>query len=694
MRRTIVIPMVLVAAGLGIVALVSVQGQDADHDRSPATRSVGGQGSLSNRPARLGEMQSGSPRLLDRYQAAKRAMTPSGGGTVSDRYSSDGAPIVTIDQVSGEDDGGALPTILRPAPSPAAARVITAEADDSTGRDPVYSSRRPQAERRSPDANQPQPALPKVEEKAEPEAKPATEPAAKRAAPPQAEPKPAAKSRPRITFPAAQPAATPQPVAIEPTIEADTLLIGGQSPMLKVETLGPQTIILGRRANFVFKVSNVGTATAHDAVINIRLPRAAKVVGKQATDGLARHTLEREGASRISWAIKKIEAGTEQQLTVTVIPGAGGPLDIQVGWSVAPTTAETQVRVLEPMLELFLSGPKELLYGQTKVYTVALTNPGTGDAENVIVKLQPSGAVQQIGTIEAGGRKVIEVEITANRVGAVELGAQATAEGGLKAAARETIQVRRAKLEVALEGDAKRFAGTVASYKVRVVNTGDAAAENVVAAAVLPSGAKFVSATGEGEFIADSSVVQWTIGSLQAGAMSSFELHCTLTTAGNNKVELHTRADGDLSAATTATTQVEALADLKLRVDDPRGPIKVGEDAVYTVRITNRGTKAAEGVTVVSFFSDGIEPVVAEGGQHRISSGEVAFEPIGTIDAGQEVLLKVTAKAETPGNKIFRTEVTCRDPVTRLATEETTRFYGTPIRQPSSRASRPGYPQR
>ena len=63
------------------------------------------------------------------------------------------------------------------------------------------------------------------------------------------------------------------------------------------------------------------------------------------------------------------------------------------------------------------------------------------------------------------------------------------------------------------------------------------------------------------------------------------------------------------------TTNVEALADLKLDVSEPAGPIGVGDEVVYALGVRIRGSKAAEAVGVVAYFSEGIELVSRKAGE-------------------------------------------------------------------------------
>ena len=108
---------------------------------------------------------------------------------------------------------------------------------------------------------------------------------------------------------------------------------------------------------------------------------------------------------------------------------------------------------------------------------------------------------------------------------------------------------------------------------------------------------------------------------------------------------------------------------------DPEGPVPVGSDATYELRIRNRGTKAAENVEVLAYFSNGVEPVSADGQTHRISPGQVVFDPIPAIPPAAEIVLKVKAKAEVAGNHVFRAEVHCKAIGTRLVREEVTHYY-------------------
>jgi uncharacterized repeat protein (TIGR01451 family) len=220
------------------------------------------------------------------------------------------------------------------------------------------------------------------------------------------------------------------------------------------------------------------------------------------------------------------------------------------------------------------------------------------------------------------------------------------------------------------------YAGNPANFVVRVINDGNAAAEDVTVNAVLPEGAEYVNSSNDGRYEQKQGRVRWDIGSLAAGQMREYQLSAKLHVPGENRLHTAVQDKSDLNAVADVQTAVIGRADLKLIVTDPKGPVPVGEEAVYELTIHNRGTMTAEAIEAVIFFSEGIEPIKVDGADHEIGSGQVVFKTIPQIPANGELVLKVTSRADRPGNHVFRAEVLCRSIGTKLAAEETTHFYG------------------
>jgi uncharacterized repeat protein (TIGR01451 family) len=470
------------------------------------------------------------------------------------------------------------------------------------------------------------------------------------------------------------------------------VLFNTQSPVLSVEATGPRSVMVGKEAHFVVKIRNAGAA-ANNVVVSMNIPESAEVVSAHATAG----TVPTAGSARepgpLEWKISRLAGKGGETLNLVLVPRKSTPLDLAMRWTFTPEASQMLVDVQEPKLELSLSGPDDVLYGETKIYKLTLSNPGNGDTENVVIGLLPVGrggegvASQKIGTLRAGESKTINVELTARQAGKLAIKAQAFADGGLRTEAAQEVLVRRAALQVDVEAPKVKYAGTAGTYRVKVVNAGNASAEGVEVAAMLPPDAKFIASSTGGRFDPQQGKVTWSAGTLQQGAQRVFEMQCSLATPGDNRLQFVAMANDNLSTASTANTQVQALADLKVEVRDPQGPIAVGEEAVYEVVVRNRGSAPADHVDLAVFFSEGLEATSVEGGEHELAAGQVVFRPIAAVGAGETVVFRVHTKADRGGNHVFRAELVCQSLGTKLAAEEATHYYGDDQAVPAAASS-------
>jgi uncharacterized repeat protein (TIGR01451 family) len=464
-------------------------------------------------------------------------------------------------------------------------------------------------------------------------------------------------------------------------LASNNVLVNHQSPQLSVETIGPRTIMIGKEATYKVVLKNTGDVAAQEVVVGVKIPEWTDVAGTQVSAGAAR-SADAEG---LQWRVPRLDARSKETLTLRLVPRKGKPFDLAVQWTFTPVTEQTVVEVQEPKLAMSIAGPDEITFGQSKIYRLTVSNPGTGPAENVSIQLAPIGnphgapTHQALGNLKAGDSKVVELELTARQAGNITIHAAAAAEPGLKAESTQEVLVRRPAVAVAVDGAKVKYAGTTAMYTIQISNPGNATAENVHVLATLPPEAKFVSASGNGQWKSEQAKVVWTLPNLKAGDTGVMELKCTLMAPGPNRIQIASSATGDVSDTANITTHVEALADLKLNVSEPAGPIAVGDDVVYELKIRNRGSKSAEGVGVVAYFSEGIEPTSAQGGPHDIANGVVAFHPLASLPVGGEVVFKIHAKAQRTGKQVFRAEVECNTLGTKLVSAEETNIYGDEI---------------
>jgi hypothetical protein len=451
------------------------------------------------------------------------------------------------------------------------------------------------------------------------------------------------------------------------------------SPAIKVMTLGPKAITLGKESIYSVKLSNHGGDEAREVTVRVSIPVSAKIGIPNVSAG-AFNIEDGDENVEVVWTLGEIGGNHEESLTLPLTAKEASGVELKVDWEMAPVSATTEIEVYEPKLAVEFVGPSEVLLGETAPFKLRISNPGNGDAEGVVIELGSLSARdggssrKNVGTIAAGESLELDLQFAAREPGPMDLNATAISSLGATASTSKAMVVRSPQLTVRAEGPKFKFAGSVATYRVNVSNKGDAPAKDVLAKLMIPSIAKVISSTEGGK--AHGSSLVWRIGNLGPNEERVIEVKCELVGDGEAKFQMQASAVGAQVASGQVDTKVESIADLKLTVEDPTGPFPVGEEVVYEVHVLNRGTKAADNVIPVASFSEGITPIKVEGGTAQIEEGRVTFNPIRRVAAGEELVLKIHARGETAGSHVIRMEVQCTEPETQLVSESTTRFFG------------------
>jgi uncharacterized repeat protein (TIGR01451 family) len=437
---------------------------------------------------------------------------------------------------------------------------------------------------------------------------------------------------------------------------------------------------------------------AEQVVVSIDLPKWTEVAGSDATAGTVTPGQGPAQTGQVRWLLTRLSPQRSEKLSLRIVPRQSKPFGLTPKVDIAPPASQAVIEVQEAKLALALNGPREVLFGKPETYKLEISNPGTADAENVTVSLtsNTSGeklatATQRFGTLAAGQKKTVTMELTARQEGTLSVAIDASAEGGARAQLAEVIAVRRAKLKAQVEAPKVAYSGNEVTYRIRVHNHGNAPANNVKVQAVLPRGAKYVASVQNGRPAADGKV-QWTIERLNIGADATLGLTCVLSADGPGRLDLQCAADGDTQATASAVTQVETAPNLVLTVEEPAGPVGLDGEAAYQVRVQNRGTASAEAVEVFVYFAKNVEPVSAGGARHKIGSGQVVFDALPALAPGQTSTFQVKAKADKTGNHVYRVEVHASATGIRLVREGITRFYAADsdpaaLAQPANRDS-------
>ncbi len=420
-------------------------------------------------------------------------------------------------------------------------------------------------------------------------------------------------------------------------------------------------------------------------IVSMVVPAGVKSSLPVATAGEFDSEKDEKGVETLLWHVTDLAPTQSRVFRVNLEATKAEHFAIDVEWTVLPQNGKIQVAVQQPQLNLSLEGPSQVLWGKPEVYRLRVRNPGNADVKDVQVKLaaESYGSNQsKIGDVPAGGEKVVEVELTFQQSGMIKLsGAAESTAQALQSDAMIEVAVEQIDLAVEWNGPSEQFMGSVSDHAVVVTNRSRIAAEDVNCSATIPSGFKVVSMPPGASV--NGSQVTWTAARLAPNTPQSFEFALQALDSGDTKLLSNVSSSGGGKASSELAVKVDSISDLKLTVTDPVAPAPVGQDVVYDLTIVNRGSKSANAVQVLAQFSNGIEPIRAEGSVGKILPGQVVFETIPIIAPGEQITLRVVAQASEPGMHRFRAELQCEEGDTQLVEEESTRYLATTKSDPN-----------
>lgn len=451
-------------------------------------------------------------------------------------------------------------------------------------------------------------------------------------------------------------------------------------PSVLVRLAGPSDIPVGRKGEYELIAKNTGAIPLNGAIIRMDVPKGVTAEIDEAMKSQTESEPLEDGSLAIVWQVSELAAGQMQKLPIKLTAAEAKNFAIAMEWTVMPQNGELLVNVQKPDLQIGLEGPAEVSFGVPQIYRLKISNPGTAPAENVVLNLsaEPYGSNSSpLGTIAPGTNRVVEVELTFQQKGKLKIKAEAVGDD-LKSASEIDVVVHQAMLEAAVKGIETEYVGAFVDYTMELTNSGDTASENVIAQVELPDGVKLVQLPNGARL--SGKILLWEINSLSAGQSLTLSWQAELLSAGEKLFQATCRGSAGGSAVAQTKTMVDAVADLKLTLSDPPSPSPVGEEVVYELEIKNRGKQSANKVKVLAQFSEGIEPAGAVGAEHKLVPGQVLFEPIPSIAAGETVKLQVRALASEAGVHRFRIEVQTDDEEIHHVLEESTRYMQTAAR--------------
>jgi uncharacterized repeat protein (TIGR01451 family) len=506
------------------------------------------------------------------------------------------------------------------------------------------------------------------------------------------------RSRTRTTDQRTQTAGMQTTSAAFPTGDRD-------SSVLLVERISPSEVVVGAPFTYRYRVTNISDLTLTDVFVaethseglevtaaSVRpiegLPNQWQFFNRgEAVQGFGMDNPEfTSGLQGRSWPLGTLQPGESEVIQIEARADRAGAVNSCV---IAGFTPEfcTTMNVVAPSLRITMTAPNQALICEEIPLRFQVTNTGTGTARDVRVRVPLEGGLRttdaqgtvetSIGDIGPGETREVTLRTRADRPGSFSARAEAVAASGMSAETEPaSFTVVQPELRVTIDAPETQYLGRDVPTRVTVTNTSDVVAPDVRVVADLSGGANLTDEAG-------GRSNSWQIGDLQPGESKSTTLY------------ISTRQTGDVRGRITATARcVEARSDefttsftgipaLLMEVVDDNDPVPVGQETVYTIRITNQGSGEATNVRITTVLPPELEFIEVRGGANvrEPAAGQpggakrLEFAPLARLAPKASAEWKVRVRAVGAGDVRFGASMTADQLNSPVEETESTNLY-------------------
>ncbi len=291
-----------------------------------------------------------------------------------------------------------------------------------------------------------------------------------------------------------------------------------------------------------------------------------------------------------------------------------------------------------PVADLWLtkSAPADVDQGETFDYTLTVTNNGPDAAQGVEIGDTLPGGVQfvsasagcdhvaprvtcTLGSVAGGASPVRTITVRAIDAGAIANMATVTSPTGDPSPANDSddadVTVAAvADVSVTKTGPDVVDAGASATYTLTAHNDGPSDGTGVVLRDTLPSGMTFDAGASDPGWSEESpGVYKLVIGDLADGASASRDIvltaeHASADTTQTDSASIDADQDDNTPGndSDSVATDVGPSADLRMSKTVDDATIFQGQNAIYTLTVTNDGPSAASGIQLADDLPAGV----------------------------------------------------------------------------------------
>lgn len=359
--------------------------------------------------------------------------------------------------------------------------------------------------------------------------------------------------------------------------------------------------------------------------------------------------------------------------------------------------------------------PTTAYIGQPLVYTIKVRNVGNGPAQQVVVEdVLPEGVAMQgstlqaemtgrklawkMGTMSAGEERKISVKVVPGKAGAIGSAATvkfvadqrnagadqryaSTDETAVTTPAVDQMTSRTSPrsnpesgsaIQLEMQNPPKIAVGQNFELQFRMTNRSDQPARNLLVVSTLPLG------VWDRTYKVQN--LEYPVATLAAGESRDMPLELMANRPGpaicrtkvmdsSGRVLFSQEFSFEVEAGSTASA-AQGRPSLGVEVVPPSGPVQLGGRAAYEIRLVNRGTAPVRQGIVRLTVPEELRLVDAGPLTYRQEGADLVFDPIPSLEVGQQAVVKAEFVAQAAGDTYLKVQTTASHLKRPLSREE------------------------
>lgn len=440
-----------------------------------------------------------------------------------------------------------------------------------------------------------------------------------------------------------------------------------------VDLIAPTDINLNQKATIRVQLKNAGIDALRNMEFIATLPEHVRFVA-------ARPQPTKTVDGRLEFSKIQLAAQRQTFIEIDVVPTAKAPMNIGTQIRYA-NQSQIAINVRQPILDIQVAGPEQMILGETKEYVITVANRGDGVANNLrftsefpagLQKLRSSNTM--IERLEPG--KTAQVRVTAQSLESGNKKIQfKLASTELEPVSRETpVVILQPEIQVLATGPSVNFLRRDGIYQIDINNPGKVDCNEVSVELAIPAEMNVSTISRRADYNEATRQLTWKFKQIPAGQKEMIQFKAQCTEEGQHSCGIIVRSNETIAKEFRLNTMVATRPDVSINITGESGPVQIGRATRFDILVENSGSRSAENVEVSVKLPVHLAPAVSEHYKINQYDNVILFSAT-ELKPGEKKSFQFTAVGSAQGEHVVRSILNMAGSKREIIAEDSVYFF-------------------